>query len=171
MAVGAAGHTAFHSDGHTLGVWGQADGTRVAAGGNLLANPDVPSAMVAAFEAATGGLGDRLIAALLAGRDAGGEAGPVRSAGLLMVDRESWPVASLRFDWSEEARPIEAVVRSRLSSDRGCRPIEAVARSRLSPDQGCRARVGGVCAGDGRAYIQRARDARQAPSYGVSGND
>jgi len=142
MAVDAAGHTAFHSGGHTLGVWGQGDGTGVVAGGNLLANPDVSAAMVAAFEAATGGLGDCLIAALLAGRDAGGEAGPVRSAGLLMVDRESWPAASLRCDWSDEARPIKAV-----------------------------ARAWEVYAPQMAAYIQRVRDPRQAPSYGVPGNE
>ena len=36
-----------------------------------------------------------------AGLAAGGEAGPVRSAGLLMVDRVPWPVADLRVDWHD----------------------------------------------------------------------
>ena len=142
MAVDAAGGTAAHSGAQTLGVWGEASGVGVVAGGNLLMSPDVPAAMVAAFAAVAGDLGDRLIAALLAGRDAGGEAGPVHSAGLLMVDRESWPVASLRCDWSDEARPIEAV-----------------------------ARAWQVYAPQMAAYVQRAKDPRAAQSYGVPGDE
>ena len=90
MAVDGQGGTAFHSGAQTLGLWGHAKGHGVIAAGNLLSSPQVPAAMVSAFEGASGSLGDRLIAALLAGRDAGGEAGPVHSAALLMVDRESW---------------------------------------------------------------------------------
>lgn len=142
MAVDAAGGTAFYSGARTLGVWGRAEGPGVVAGGNLLAASAVPAAMVAAFGTTPGSLGDRLVAALLAGRDAGGEAGPVHSAGLLIVDRESWPVASLRCDWSDDARPIEAV-----------------------------ARAWAVYAPQMDAYIQRAKDPRQAPSYGVPGDE
>lgn len=142
MAVDVHGATAFHSGSRTLGVWGTASGVGVVAGGNLLASPRVPLAMVAGFEAAKGNLGDRLITALLAGRDAGGEVGPVHSAGLLMVDRESWPVASLRCDWSDGARPIEDV-----------------------------ARAWEVYAPQMAAYVQRARDPREAPSYGVPGEE
>jgi uncharacterized Ntn-hydrolase superfamily protein len=42
-----------------------------------------------------------VIAALHAGRAAGGEAGPIRSAGLVVVDREAWPIADLRVDWHD----------------------------------------------------------------------
>ena len=142
MCVDAGGRVAAHSGGHVLGIWGVAEGPGVIAGGNLLAHDGVPAAMVAGFLAARGALGDRLVAALIAGRDAGGEAGPVHSAGLLMVDRESWPVAELRCDWSDEARPIEAV-----------------------------ARAWQVYAPQMAAYVQRARDPRQAPSYGVPGDE
>jgi uncharacterized Ntn-hydrolase superfamily protein len=44
-----------------------------------------------------------------AGLAAGGEAGPIRSAGLLMVDRVPWPVADLRVDWHDA--PIEELAR------------------------------------------------------------
>jgi uncharacterized Ntn-hydrolase superfamily protein len=47
-------------------------------------------------------LGDRLLGTLSAALDAGGEAGPVHSAGLLMVGKVAWPVADLRVDWHEE---------------------------------------------------------------------
>lgn len=142
MAIDPQGGTASHSGARILGVWGVAEGPGVIAGGNLLANPDVPAAMVAGFATAPGALGDRLVAALRAGRDAGGEAGPVHSAGLLMVDRESWPVAELRCDWTDEGCPIEAV-----------------------------ARTWAVYAPQMAAYVQRARDPREAPSYGVPGDE
>ncbi len=141
MCVDSRGGTATHCGAHILGVWGLAEGPGVVAGGNLLANPDVPRAMVDAFLAAPGALGDRLVTALLAGRDAGGEAGPVHSAGLLMVDAASWPIAELRCDWSDDARPIDAV-----------------------------ARAWEVYAPQMAAYIQRAIDPREAPSYGVPGD-
>ena len=101
LVVDASGGCAIHSGAQVLGVWGQALGLDCAAGGNLLANTEVPKAMVAAFEAASGHLGDRLIAALQAGLDAGGEAGPVHSAGLKIADKLDWPLADLRIDWSD----------------------------------------------------------------------
>jgi uncharacterized Ntn-hydrolase superfamily protein len=69
--------------------------------GNLLANPGVPGAIVAAFEASSGDLGQRAVDAMLAGLAAGGEAGPIRSCGLVMVDAVAWPVADLRVDWHD----------------------------------------------------------------------
>jgi uncharacterized Ntn-hydrolase superfamily protein len=107
LAVDRQGGVAIHSGAKALGLWAEAKGAGVAAGGNLLAGPGVPAAMVAAFEAAPGPLGGRLMAALGAGLAAGGEAGPVRSAGLLVVDRESWPFADLRIDWAED--PVGAL--------------------------------------------------------------
>lgn len=142
MAVDGQGRTASHSGTRILGVWAVSQGDGVIAGGNLLADPGVPAAMVAGFAAASGPLGDRLVAALCAGRDAGGEAGPVHSAGLLMVDRESWPVAELRCDWIDDGCPIAAV-----------------------------ARAWQVYAPQMAAYVQRARDPREAPSYGVPGDE
>jgi uncharacterized Ntn-hydrolase superfamily protein len=104
LLVDAGGATAVHSGAQALGIWGQAEGRDCAAAGNLLAHDGVPAAMVAAFEAAAGHLGDRLLAALAAGLAAGGEAGPVRSAGLRIADRLSWPLVDLRADWS--AAPV-----------------------------------------------------------------
>ncbi len=101
-AIDAHGRTATHSGAGTLGTHAVAEGRDVVAAGNLLASTAVPAAMVAAFEAATGDLGRRLILGLAAGQAAGGEAGPVRSAGLLIVDRQSWPIADLRIDWDED---------------------------------------------------------------------
>ena len=101
LVIDATGGTALHSGDHILGVWGQAHGDGCAAGGNMLANEAVPAAMVAAFTSATGHLAARLMTALTAGLDAGGEAGPVHSAGLKIVDTLNWPLVDLRVDWSE----------------------------------------------------------------------
>ena len=107
LVVDAEGRSAIHSGAQVLGVWGQAMGQDCAAGGNLLADAAVPQAMVAAFETATGHLGDRLMAALQAGLAAGGEAGPVHSAGMKIADKLDWPLVDLRIDWSDE--PIAAL--------------------------------------------------------------
>lgn len=107
LVVDRAGGVAIHSGARALGLWAEATGVDCAAGGNLLADAGVPTAMVAAFGVARGSLGDRLLAALQAGLAAGGEAGPVRSAGLLVVDRESWPFVDLRIDWADD--PIGAL--------------------------------------------------------------
>jgi uncharacterized Ntn-hydrolase superfamily protein len=101
LALGRAGPPAIHSGAHALGTVGQALGVDAAAAGNLLASAEVPGAMVAAFERASGPFGARLVAALQAGAACGGEAGPAHSAGLLVVRDLSWPIVDLRVDWSE----------------------------------------------------------------------
>jgi len=140
LAIDADGTTAIHSGANALGIWTDAAGRDVISAGNLLANDGVPAAIVAAFEDTKGHLGDRLIAAMRAGLAAGGEAGPVHSAGLQMVDTVAWPVADLRCDWTEDC-PIEAI---------------ATAWEVYKPQMG--------------AYVQRALDPRAAPSYGVPGD-
>ena len=66
--------------------------------GNLLDNEGVPQAMVDAFHASSGHLGDRLVHVMRAALAAGGEAGPVHSAGMQLCREVPWPVADLRVD-------------------------------------------------------------------------
>jgi uncharacterized Ntn-hydrolase superfamily protein len=141
LAVDKEGNTAIHSGPHSLGIWTQAQGDNVASGGNLLANDTIPAAIVAGFEAANGHIGDRLIAAMRAGLDAGGEAGPIHSAGMQICDKVNWPSADLRCDWTEDC-PIAAI---------------ATAWDIYKPQL--------------EAYVQRALDPREAPSYGVPGDE
>jgi uncharacterized Ntn-hydrolase superfamily protein len=101
------GETAAFSGRHTLGVHATAEGPGAVAAGNLLANDRVPQTMIEAYAGNGGPLAARLLAAMEAGLATGGEAGPVRSAGLLMVRDVTWPVADLRVDWHD--RPIEAL--------------------------------------------------------------
>ncbi len=142
LAVDGNGGTAIHSGPNSLGIFAEAVGVDVVSAGNLLANDGVPAAIVAGFETATGHLGDRLIAAMRAGLAAGGEAGPVHSAGMLLVDEVPWPVAELRCDWIDEGCPIEAVARA-----------WEVYKPQLAD------------------YVTRVLDPRAAPSYGVPGDE
>ncbi|MGA2839999.1 MAG: DUF1028 domain-containing protein [Steroidobacteraceae bacterium] len=102
LAIAAQGPPAIHSGVRALGLVGSAVGAHCAAAGNLLAHPEVPNAMIAAFEAAGGHLGSRLLHALRAGAERGGEAGPIHSAGVLIVRDVSWPIVDLRVDWSDD---------------------------------------------------------------------
>ncbi len=143
LCVDRDGNAAATSGGHILGTWSEATTQNAAAAGNLLANETVPAAMLTAFEdTATrpNHLGDRLLGALTAGLAAGGEAGPVHSAGLLIVHDVPWPIVDLRIDWSD-ACPINA-----LSS----------LWDRYKPQM--------------NDYVTRAINPAAAPSYGVPGD-
>ncbi len=102
LAIGRTGAPRIHSGAQALGVVGSAIGPHCASAGNLLARAAIPSIVVEAFEQATGPLATRLLLALRAGVDAGGEAGPLRSAGLLVVRDLAWPIVDLRVDWSHD---------------------------------------------------------------------
>ena len=100
--VDARGRTGLYSGEGVLGCFAAAEGRHCVAAGNLLANADVPTAMVTAFEQSEGSFGSRVLGALVAGVEAGGEAGPLHSAGLLIGGEPSWPLAELRIDWDDE---------------------------------------------------------------------
>lgn len=139
--VGRDGDGAAFSGEQALGTAAAAAGPGAAAAGNLLADEGVPGAMLAAFLAAPeADLGDRLLAALAAGRDAGGEESPVRSAAVLVVDDVAWPVTDLRVDWTE-GDPIDELQELWL---------------RWKPQA--------------RDYVTRALDPSSAPSFGVAGD-
>ncbi|MBC7139791.1 MAG: DUF1028 domain-containing protein [Defluviimonas sp.] len=142
IAIDAAGRTAIHSGARALGIRASAQGMDCASGGNMLAAEGVPAAMIAAFETAPGSLGDRLVAAMQAGVAAGGEAGPLHSAGLLIAHEQAWPFAELRIDWIDEGCPVAAL-----------------------------ARAWQVYAPQARDYVTRALKPDAAPSYGVPGDE
>lgn len=96
------GEGAAHSGTESLGVHRHHVGARVVAAGNMLRSPEVVDAVVESFESSAGELEQRLLAALEAGFAAGGEAGPVRSAGLAVVREVSWRETDLRVDWSDD---------------------------------------------------------------------
>ena len=140
LAVDKNGNTAIHSGQKSLGIHTEFKSMNAAAAGNLLDNLSIPEAMVTAFHHADGHLGDRLIASMRAALAAGGEAGPVHSAGMLLVDQQDWPLAELRCDWSEDC------------------PIEDIAKA------------WNVYKPQMNDYITRALNPSDAPSYGVPGD-
>lgn len=86
---------------------GALPGANCLAVGNMLTGEQIAPAMVAAFTATGGPLALRLLAALHAGQDAGGERGQLRSAALLVVERESFPLVDLRIDAASD--PLSAL--------------------------------------------------------------
>ena len=102
--VDTAGRVAGHSGGHTLGIHHLAVGAGAIAAGNLLAASEVIDVLLAAFEDEPAGpLAARLLRALAAALAAGGEAGPVRSAGLAVTHPTAgWAETDLRVDWHDD---------------------------------------------------------------------
>ncbi|MDO6408758.1 MAG: DUF1028 domain-containing protein [Pantoea sp.] len=139
--IDASGKIAAFSGDKTLGIYNVAQGDNCVAAGNMLADKAVINAMITAFEAATGELTSRLIAALQAGINAGGEAGPVHSAAVKVVDDYTWPLVDLRVDWAEQD-PLAQLNALWLAYE---------------PQM--------------QAYVTRALDPRDAPSYGVPGDE
>jgi uncharacterized Ntn-hydrolase superfamily protein len=140
MAIDARQQPAVFTGASALGTLACVVGTHAACAGNMLASREVPAVMLAAFEKAGGPLAERLMQAMLAGQAAGGEEGPVHSAGLLVCGEVDWPIVDLRMDWVDEG-PVEALY---------------AAWKIYEPQV--------------QDYITRARDPRAAPSYGVPGN-
>lgn len=141
LAVDGAGGSAVFTGSEALGKRGGAKGLGVASGGNLLADGAIPEKVVAAFLASEGHLGDRLLVAMQAAVAAGGEEGPIHSAGMKLVREVPWPVADLRVDWTE-----------------GCPITELTFLWRMYKPQLA-------------AYVTRALSPAAAPSYGVPGDE
>ena len=101
--VDAKGTAAVFSGAKSLGINAEVTASNVAAAGNMLANDGVIQAMVNSFAATPEKeLADRLIGALEAGVAAGGEAGPVHSAAVIVATNVAWPSTNLRVDWDED---------------------------------------------------------------------
>lgn len=140
MLVDAKGRTAQHRGPRALGINTAVRGENCVSGGNLLANPEVPAAVIATFVAEPHlHLAERLLLALEAGIVAGGEAGPVKSAGILVVDRQSWPLVDLRCDWADG--PVGELAK-----------LWAVYKPQMND------------------YVTRALDPGAAPAFGVPGD-
>ena len=83
--VDAQGNAATFTGDGCLPWAGGRTGPHYAAQGNILTGPEVVDVMAAAFEATSGDLATRLVAALAAGQAAGGDARGRQSAALLVV--------------------------------------------------------------------------------------
>ena len=139
--VDRTGATASFSGAKILGLNAVSENTHCLAAGNLLKSVEIPAAMTDAFVANSGRhLAERLLRSLEAGLAAGGEAGPVHSAALLVMDKMPFPLVDLRVDWDDD---------------------NPVARLRI---------LWTDYAPQMQAYLTRALDPSAAPSYGVPGD-
>lgn len=102
-ALDASGGTATFSGDRTRPDVSEAAAENVCAIGNILGNARVPAAMLRRFQAdPTAPLAERLLAALEEGLAVGGQIDPVRSAHLLVVETQLFPLIDLRIDWHEQ---------------------------------------------------------------------
>lgn len=98
-AIDATGRTAFFHGAKVKPAFNAGQAENCIAVGNILANDRVPQSMAEACAADPSlHLAERLLRGLEAGLAAGGEHGPVFSAVLLVVHRESFPLVDLRVD-------------------------------------------------------------------------
>ncbi|HEY4162942.1 MAG TPA: DUF1028 domain-containing protein [Dongiaceae bacterium] len=141
LMIDAAGRTAHWTGANALGTKGTAQGKNCVSGGNLLKHAKVPEALVRSFESDPDRhLADRLIGALEAGLADGGEAGPVHSAGVIVMHEQIWPLVDLRVDWADE-NPIA-----------GLRKLWQAYQPQMQD------------------YVTRALNPEDAPKYGVPGD-
>lgn len=101
-AVDKEGRTAFFNGPEIECINAGYTGKNCVSTGNFIANADVPRAMVEGYEAATNlEFAEKLLAAIDAGLEAGGETKPIRSGALLIAHKEAWPLVDLRIDWAD----------------------------------------------------------------------
>ena len=94
----ATGGSARHTGPDCVPWAGHLAAPNLSAAGNMLAGPDVLPAMIHGFAAATGPLALRLIAALQAGEDAGGDKRGRQSAAIRVYGRDEQPDLDIRAD-------------------------------------------------------------------------
>ena len=141
VLMDSKGNSAGYTGSETLGANAISQGSGCIAVGNLLNSVEVIQAMVDSFSNNVNlHLAERLLVALQAGLDAGGEEGPVHSAGLKVSHQHPWPLVDLRVDWADDG-PVSELVKL-------WRAYEPQMKD----------------------YNSRAIDPSQAPNYGVPGD-
>ncbi|MEV8321322.1 DUF1028 domain-containing protein [Streptomyces sp. NPDC059900] len=100
--LGRSGPGFAFSGPRTLGTFASATEDGAVAAGNMLSGAHIPGVLLDAYAAATGELEERLLTAMKAAVAAGGEEGPVYSAGMAVVADVGWRVTDLRVDWAED---------------------------------------------------------------------
>ena len=104
--IDVKGQAAFFNGGNIYSVAKGLVGRDCVAVGNIIRNTEVVDAMVKSFEANEAEpLAERLLRAIEAGDAAGGELKQIKSAGLMVAHRESFPFVDLRVDLSP--RPLQ----------------------------------------------------------------
>jgi len=140
--VDKQGATASFTGANILGTNAVSQGVDCFAAGNLLSTTEVPVAMTNSYaQHQDQHIAERLLSALEAGIQAGGEEGDVHSAALLVADTQSFPLVDLRVDWAEK------------NTEQRLRELWEQYEPQMLD------------------YLNRAIDPSAAPSYGVPGDE
>ena len=128
--IDTQGETAYYHGDRISSIHAAAQGNAVCAIGNILRSEDVPQAMVEAFgQEPKAHLAERLLRALEAGLEAGGELKQVKSAALVVIHEQPFPLvdlrveldpqplAELRFLWELYRPQLELYVRRAIDPD------------------------------------------------------
>ena len=94
----ASGRIAAHTGADCVAWCGAVRGLDVSVAGNMLARPGVVERTLAAFEASSGSLAERLLTALEVGEAAGGDKRGKQSAALKVATRDPYPDLDIRTD-------------------------------------------------------------------------
>ena len=94
----ASGRIAAHTGADCVAWCGAVRGVDVSVAGNMLAGPGVVERTLAAFEASSGSLAERLLTALEVGEAAGGDKRGKQSAALKVATRDPYPDLDIRTD-------------------------------------------------------------------------
>jgi len=130
--IDARGRTAAHTGTKCVDWCGHAAGAGFSVAGNMLAGPQVVEATASAYEANAGAsFAERLLAALSAGEDAGGDKRGKQGAALLVVTTERYPFLDLRVDDHED--PIPELRRLYAKSFERYQALLACLPSKASP--------------------------------------
>ncbi|WP_053960282.1 DUF1028 domain-containing protein [Sulfobacillus thermosulfidooxidans] len=119
--------------GNACDTWyGHRVGPNYAVAGNMLVNEDTILAMEQSFQRTAGeSLAERLIKALLAGQEAGGDKRGKQSAALKVFGTESYPLLELRVD--EHPDPVQELWRIYQVAQESLIPLIAMLPTRESP--------------------------------------
>lgn len=129
--IDIGGRAAAFSGAEVEPVFGQRCGDGCVVLGNMLPDLGVLDAMTNAFEDQADSLAVRLLAALTAGAEAGGDVRGVRSAALLVMGEEAYPLVDLRAD--DHAEPVRELRRLHDAALRDLVPFIAALPTRANP--------------------------------------
>ncbi|HKJ12754.1 MAG TPA: DUF1028 domain-containing protein [Ornithinimicrobium sp.] len=122
LVVSRDGTAAAHTGQRTTEACGDLVGDRWAVGGNMLVGVDTLHAMAARYVSGTeSSLGDRVLAALRSGQDAGGDVRGRQSAALTVFADQPYPWLDLRVD--DHPDPVTELERLNALAARELRPF------------------------------------------------
>jgi uncharacterized Ntn-hydrolase superfamily protein len=113
--VDSQGRVAAHTGERCIADAGHVMGEAFSVQANMMATPDVWPAMADAYSRSAGDLAERMLAALEAGQDAGGDVRGRQSAAILIVEAAStgrpWSDTAIELRVEDHARPIHELRR------------------------------------------------------------